>query len=302
MRPESKGRGIPPVNVQRFGDVGAFAARVEPFLLAHEAEHCLQIGILATLPQQPNAWGEDPPYLALVEHDGEIVLVAIRTPPHNIIVSLASEQIDVAQAMARLVDDLRTVYGDTLPGVIGPTTESRELAMRWQRETGQAYRVAFKERIYRLDAVVPVAEVPGTMRPATAADRDLLVRWIAAFTDEAGPEPVDAETWADRALIADPALRGTYLWEDGGAPVSLVAYGGPTPHGMRIGPVYTPPERRGHGYASACTAAVSQMLLDGGRRFCCLFTDLANPTSNKIYQAIGYRPVIDVNMYHFTAG
>lgn len=290
------------MNVQRFDDVGTFAARVEPFLLAHEAEHCLQIGILATLKQQPNAWGEDPPYLALVEHGGEVVLVAIRTPPHNVTVSLVSEKSRLHQAMAPLVNDLRAVYRDTLSGVVGPAIESHAFAARWQPETGQTFRVAMKQRIYRLDAVVPVAEVPGTMRPATAADRSLLVRWIAAFTDEVGPEPVDAEDWADRALASDPALRGAYLWEHDDTPVSLVGYSGPTSHGMRIGPVYTPPEHRGHGYASAGTAAVSQMLLDGGRRFCFLFTDLANPTSNKIYQAIGYRPVIDVDMYHFTAG
>jgi predicted GNAT family acetyltransferase len=78
-----------------------------------------------------------------------------------------------------------------------------------------------------------------------------------------------------------------------------VAHGGPTPHGMRIGPVYTPPEHRRQGYASAATSAVSQHLLDGGRRFCFLYTDLANPTSNHIYQEIGFQSVCDVEVYRF---
>ena len=81
--------------------------------------------------------------------------------------------------------------------------------------------------------------------------------------------------------------------------VSLVGAGGETPHGIRIGPVYTPPERRSRGYASSLTAAASQDQLDRGREFVFLFTDLGNPTSNKIYQAIGYEPVIDIDQVTF---
>lgn len=88
------------------------------------------------------------------------------------------------------------------------------------------------------------------------------------------------------------------MWDDG-QPVSLAGYSGPTPHGIRVGPVYTPPAQRGKGYASACVAALSRLLLDGGRAYCFLFTDMGNPTSNPIYQAIGYRPVCDVDEYRF---
>lgn len=289
------------MNVRRFDDMAEFTRVVEPFLLAHEAEHCLQLGILATLRRQPTIWSDEPPYLALVEDGGEIVLAALRTPPHNAVVSVAPDPSRLPQATRLLADDLQSVYGGVLPGVFGPTSVSASFAEQWRQTTGRSYSVAMHERVYRLDAVAPLAGVPGEMRAATTSDRDLLVRWIAAFVDEAGTERIDAESWADQALASDPTLRGTYLWERDGLPLSLVGYSGPTPHGMRIGPVYTPPEHRGHGYASACTAAVSQMLLDGGRRFCFLFTDLANPTSNKIYQAIGYRPVIDVDMYRFGA-
>jgi predicted GNAT family acetyltransferase len=92
-----------------------------------------------------------------------------------------------------------------------------------------------------------------------------------------------------------------FLWEDGGRAVSMVGVSGETPNGIRVAPVYTPPELRGRGYASACVAAVTQAQFDRGRRFCFLFTDLANPTSNKIYQAIGYEPVCDVDEYRFEA-
>jgi predicted GNAT family acetyltransferase len=104
------------------------------------------------------------------------------------------------------------------------------------------------------------------------------------------------------AETVDDSLAGVgrriFLWEDA-EPVSLVGVGGATPNGIRIGPVYTPPRFRGHGYASALTATVSQAMLDEGRRFCFLYTDLANPTSNKIYQAIGYKPVTDALMVGF---
>jgi predicted GNAT family acetyltransferase len=109
----------------------------------------------------------------------------------------------------------------------------------------------------------------------------------------------------DVAAMVDRWLRGlgrcVYLWEVDGHTVSMVGAGSPTPHGIRIGPVYTPPEARRRGYASALTAAASQHQLDSGCRFCFLFTDLANPTSNRIYQAIGYEPVADVDQYAFAA-
>ena len=110
-------------------------------------------------------------------------------------------------------------------------------------------------------------------------------------------DPVEADAMADRWLAG--RSRTLWLWEDGDAVVSLCGVGGPTPHGIRIGPVYTPPAARGRGYASALVAAVSQEALDAGRRFCFLFTDAANPTSNHIYQEIGYEHVRDVDIWEF---
>ena len=97
------------------------------------------------------------------------------------------------------------------------------------------------------------------------------------------------------------ADRTVYLWADeGGEPVALVGAGGRTPRGIRIGPVYTPPAHRGRGYASNLVAAVTQRQFDDGRAFCFLFTNLANPTSNRIYQGMGYQPVIDIDQWQFT--
>ena len=286
------------MELQHFDDIQAYAVRAEPFLLANEAAHCLPLGILTTLQAQQNPWGADAPYLALVEDADKVVLVAMRTPPYNLILSLPLSNAAIDEALALVAADTHALYAE-LPGVVGPTLVTAAFASEWQRLTGASAEIAIRERSYQLDTVIPVAGVPGSMRRATGSDRDLLARWIAAFSVEAGAQPADPEAWADLSIAADPALRGVYLWEDGGAVVSLAGYSGPTAHGMRIGPVYTPPEHRGRGYASACTAALSQLLLDGGRQFCFLFTDLANPTANKIYQSIGYRPVSDADVYRF---
>ena len=141
----------------------------------------------------------------------------------------------------------------------------------------------------------------GTWRLAVPDDRALLASWLVAFSREALGEG-EVERDVDRRLdewASGGASRRYWLWEDGGEPVSLVGGGGETPNGIRIGPVYTPPERRRHGYASNLTAAVSEAMLAEGRRFCFLYTDLANPTSNRIYSAIGYEPIADALMLRF---
>ena len=289
------------MRLERFGDVGAFAARVEPYLLAREATHCLILGLLATLPGEPLPDGETP-YMALVRERDAVALVALRTPPYGLTLSLLAPEIAADEgatdeALALVADDVAARYAGGLPGVNGPTPISRLFAEQWQRRMGQAARLVVHERVYQLETVIPPADAPGTCRPVNMGDRELLTRWMAEFAAEAIPEQeVDAAVWVERYL-ASPS-RGGYLWEDG-VPVTWVGYGNPTPRGIRIGPVYTPPEHRGRGYASACVAATSQRLLDGGRTFCFLFTDLANPTANHIYQAVGYNPINDVDVYEF---
>jgi predicted GNAT family acetyltransferase len=287
------------MDLTRYDDIEQFYARAEPFLLAHEAEHNLPLGICAMLrdPTQRSQYVE-PPYMALVSEGEAVVAAAIRTPPFRVILSLIEEE-RLPGATALLAPNLAATYPD-LPGVLGPTAVARAFAQQWQAETGQASRLGMRERIYQLTAVRRPTGVTGRMRRATQADRALLIGWMAAFFAEAlpGSDEGDPGEWVDRALASTE--RDILLWEDG-QPVALACSGARTPNGSRIGPVYTPPEARGHGYASACTAAVSQLQLDRGRRFCFLFTDLANPTANSIYQKVGYTPVSDVEVYEFGA-
>jgi predicted GNAT family acetyltransferase len=222
--------------------------------------------------------------------------VAIRTPPWNIVLS----EVDDAAAIGALVDDLATDHGPgDLPGVLGPAEHAHVFAERWAARSGVRAAFDMSERIFRLTTVLPPRRAPGARRAATSSDRDLLIGWLDAFHDEAfgRPAPTDSASMVDRWLAG--RSRTMWLWEEGGRAVSLCGIGMGTPNGFRIGPVYTPPEARRHGYASNLVAEVTQGGLDGGKRFGFLLADLANPTSNHIYQAIGYAPVRDLAVYLF---
>jgi predicted GNAT family acetyltransferase len=269
----------------RHPGVDAFRRRADAFLVAHEAENNLLLGLSASLRESPGLYTEAP-YLATVGADGAVVAVALRTPPHNLVLSAAP-----AEAIELIARDVERAGGT--PGVLGPSADARAFARAWSALTGAAPGAVVAERIYQLDAVVPVTGVAGSLERATVADRDLLVDWLERFTIEAlGPaDRASLERTVDIRLAS--GVAGYFLWRVDGDPTCLAACSGPTPSGIRIGPVYTPPALRRKGYGSACVAALSQRCLDGGRRLCFLFTDLANSTSNSIYQAIGYRPVCD---------
>ncbi|HZW02328.1 MAG TPA: GNAT family N-acetyltransferase [Anaerolineaceae bacterium] len=267
---------------------------VAPQLERREAENNVILGIANRLIRSPGRFPQ-PAFLATVEDGGEPLLVALRTPPHRLVIS--AEEDDPAEAVKTLIRHLADA-GEALPGVMGTSALAEAFARRWARRTGQPQRIAMRERVFELRRVIPPAAVPGRLRLAAPADEELLVEWFYGFE-------MDAFGAADRAvaqklarlLVADGDL---YVWDDGG-PVSMAATGRRTRRGAAIGYVYTPPELRRRGYASAGVAAVSQEMLDAGYAFCTLFTDLANATSNKIYQAIGYRPLADFLQIDFLA-
>ncbi len=129
---------------------------------------------------------------------------------------------------------------------------------------------------------------------------DCLRAFGAEVLNEGDPDRDNPGQLVEHRLTS--AEAGFDLWEDGNEPVSLAGWSGPTPNGIRIGPVYTPPDLRGRGYATALVAELSATLLEQGRRFCFLFTDLANPTSNAIYERIGYVRVCESAQVSFERG
>jgi predicted GNAT family acetyltransferase len=277
----------------RYDDAGDFLEVAGDYLVAREAEHNLILGISGRLRSAPLLFGS-PPYFAAVLKDGKVVGAALRTPPHNLVLS----ELVHARAVDLLMADVAVEFPD-LPGVLGPKEATRRFVELWQQATGSEGRLAMAERAFCCARVVAAPPVSGSLCRATAADRALLVEWMRAFIVEAfaAPPPRPAEETVDD-LLGRGGSYGAFLWDDGAA-VSFAGCGNPTPNGARVGPVYTPPELRGRGYASALVASLTERLLAGGRRFCFLFTDLSNPTSNKIYQRIGYEPVADVDEYRF---
>jgi predicted GNAT family acetyltransferase len=283
------------MKVTRFERANDFYQAAEPLLLAHETENNLLMGLARALRIMEELYRD--PYFALVtDHADSPALAALMTPPHNIILSMAW----TAAAADALVESLLETY-PALSGVTAPTAVADYFAAAWTARTGQTAHVTIHERLYRIDRVQPTRPANGHMRPMAYADLLTVVEWLARFEEEAfGTENIDRERIA-RGLMAwiQAGVRRYYVWEDDGELVCLVGCSGDTPNGMRIGPVYTPPSLRGRGYGTACTAAVTQTLLDEGKKFVTLFTDLANPTSNHIYQLIGYAPVVDFRMIRF---
>jgi GNAT superfamily N-acetyltransferase len=277
------------VHVVKLEDAGTFLERTRS-LLADEARHNLILGLAGTLRDNPGLYPEQE--LWLVAEDGDVAGAALRTPPYNLVLGNGSQA-----ALEALAGEL----GGSIPGAVGAVPEIDDLVGACSRLHGVTPEARVRQGIYALDAVAQPPAPSGVPRPATADDRELLVRWWGAFGAEALGEVERDEEQNGRSIdhkLAAPG-NGIALWENSGEPVCAVGYGSPTPTGVRIGPVYTPPEFRGRGYASALTAHVSAEQLAAGRGFCFLYTDLANPTSNKIYVAIGYRRVCDSIQYAF---
>lgn len=280
------------MQLHRFNHIKEFWHRAQDYLLQYEAEHNLLLGISHTLLHDPDRYLE-PPYLAIVETNGKILASAICTPPYKLVLSKAQE----LQALTLIAQDLQS-DSVQLPGVSGLVPEVETFLQTWQTLTGQSYRRVMEMRIHQLTQVNPVATVSGYLKPATEIDRPLLVEWFTTFVSEIG-EIVSQDP--EKAVNSGLQRQSIHVWEDG-APVSWASGSQSLPAAARIGPVYTPAEYRGKGYATACVAALSQKLLDQGCHSCFLFTDLANPTSNHIYQTIGYRPVCDWHDYSLYEG
>ncbi|MGQ0561175.1 MAG: GNAT family N-acetyltransferase [Gemmatimonadota bacterium] len=267
----------------RHGSPEAFLTRAESWLLENEAEHNLILGIAAQLKGTTSSNA----YFATLEHDEQIVGCAFRTPPYKLGVTRMP-----LGAVQPLIDDATSVFDD-IPAVLGPETVASAVADGIARKRGRETNAGMRQRIYELHRVMQPSRMPaGRLRLAQPADHDVLREWLSAFATETNHGPADARAYA-QAHIANKTV---FVWDDDG-PKSTALWAGITPHGVRIGFVYTPPEHRGRGHASAVTAGASARALDSGYAFCCLYTDLANRTSNAIYQQIGYRAVCDVVDY-----
>jgi RimJ/RimL family protein N-acetyltransferase len=269
------------MDVLHFRDAGTFAERVGPVIERYPAF----ASVLASNLDQDRHGPGLPAHWFLIQVGGQPVGAAMQTGTYPLFITPAP---DPDTAMPALAAAVRRA-GLTLPGLHGPLAQAQAFSRAWEQQTGRPARPAGRDRLYEIEAAPPLPD-SGSARPATEADLALATRWTRQFLAEALPEETtDAELSVRRRLA-----RGRLLfWETEDGPVSMAGITRPIAAVVRIGGVYTPEELRGKGFGSAVTiAAVRQGFADGAGR-CILYADLANPTSNRIYQAIGFRPVGD---------
>jgi GNAT superfamily N-acetyltransferase len=281
--------------------VDEFLAETGEFLHAERARNTVVLTVTETLRAKAGvAAGNGAPSSADVvpEADGDPQLFGwwragerdqvggafMHTPPFPVMLSAMT-----GEAAAELASELAAA-GRTLAGVNAAEKTATGFAKMWRDRTGLDPHVHRRMRLFRLDQLVwPKPQPDGEARVATAADRDQLISWFDAFDQEVGDPATDHTAALDDRL----SYGGITFWQAGGAPVSMAGVTRTVAGMVRVGPVYTPPELRGKGYAGVVTATVSQAALDAGSTDVLLYTDLANPTSNALYQRIGYRPVED---------
>jgi predicted GNAT family acetyltransferase len=288
------------MRVEGDADLRAFARTALPWLLHDPVTNNLTCALIlgcleGTVPTGQEAWG-----LRAVDDDGELAGLALYTPPGGLLIS--AMPVPAAETLAAVLADRR---GD-LCSVTGPGAVVEPFAARYAERADVAPTVGEVQRLHCLNQLSTPQGVGGRLREASTADLDLLARWLTDSVVETMVDTPPAETLdqarAEAAAVVTALLRAgglAWLWENAGQPVSM-AYLSPAIAGVtRVSGVYTPPDQRGHGYASACVAEVSRTAVAQGASTCVLYTDPANLTSNRIYQRIGYRPVSDLQEWCF---
>lgn len=278
---------------QQYTDVKAFYRNTCDILMRHETQNVLPLGnlMIGIAGQDREGW-RDPAnwFMATVSDDTGVRLTALMTPPHNLTLYATDNRFGDA-ALACLIGGLRSA-GVAPPGVTTEKTLAERFVSLYTVASGLQSRVLVNQRIYELVQVNPAIPSVGSLRLARESDMAFLPYWFAGFQSDCfGKDSNIAAIAADARYHA--GTRKLYLLEDGGTPVSMAKISREMQTAGCIGYVYTPPYFRGRGYASACVAAVSRRILDAGYRKCTLYTDLANPVSNSIYQKIGYAPICD---------
>jgi len=270
-------------------DPQAFQKRVLSFLLEKQAQNCLGIGIIETLVNCPDVFQEY--YLWLIEDNGAIKGVSWWTPPHPIGLSEMPEI-----AIETLLEEVLHLP-QQLSSVIGPKPQADLFRDSYIKKTQRTLLSSMEQRIYQASKATLPFEVQGQMRVATSNDLELVSKWSYAFAKDCG---LGLDEERIKSIATRSIQQGNrFLWEINGLASAMAGVSGPTPSGIRISSVYTPDNLRGRGYASAIVCGVTNRMISEGKRFCFLYTDLSNPTSNSIYQRLGYLPVCDSAHHSF---
>jgi predicted GNAT family acetyltransferase len=266
-------------------DLDEYCAAAGDFLTSRPVQHTIQLSAIAAIRSRGrSAYGPVAPLYGWWSDSGPVASALLHTLPYPLLLT------ELPDGGARTLASELVVRGRVLPGVNAPEPDAFAFGDAWCAITGLTARVFRRSRLFRLAELVPPSPAPpGAARVAGADDLAIAQEMAAAFAAEVN-EPASLATAAARERVSE---GGTVLWETGGAPVAMAAVTPPAAGVSRVGPVYTPPGQRGRGYGGAVTATVSQLALARGADQVVLFTDLANPTSNALYQRLGYRPVSD---------
>lgn len=267
------------------------------YLEQSESENNRPLGYAYRLAEYPDAYDSEPPLLLSILEHGKTVGVAMRIPPYSgIILSRIGTKVEAA--VIQLVRYLREIDVQ-ISGIIGPAAEAQAFSDCWvEGMLDVSVRISMRMRISEARSVANLPLSPGKLRLARPEDHPLTAIWIADYSEAIG-KPIsfdNAKSWTE-ALIWNQQL---HIWDIEG-PVSIAAVDRPTRNGIAIHSVYTPPEHRNKGYATSSVLLLTQKMLKDRYSFCCLYTDLSNPTSNSIYAKIGYVPVADALMFDFIA-
>jgi len=281
------------VDIKYYKDAKDFLAHAGKYLAKDEARYGLILGIAGIVEKYPHRYGKDDPWFCSINTDNDINAVAMRTPPHMVLMAYFSG--DTGAVAEKLVQAVSKDFA-LIPGLTADKELGDIFAGLWCKKCGVKITRTQAQRIYRLDKENTVPLSPGRMRVATIADKEQVAKWAHAFhIDVHGVERNSPE--GDLTPGIEHGM--VFFWEDGDRLVSMAAKSRPNDKSMTVSYVYTPPELRGKGYATSCVAELSRHILQSGKEFCTLYTDLANPTSNSIYKKIGYQEVTDAVEYTF---
>jgi len=280
------------IRVRTYADAASFLRHARLELESNEAANSLMLGVCERLVRHPERIEADP-CLKTVEDETGLVLAAMMTPPHKLVVS--GHRVDLEQGIRVLVSNLAD-EGCQVPGVMGPSEFAQRVAEELGAASGRGYELDGRQTLYELRKVLNPPPSRGKLRLAIEADVELVARWWHTFHQ-------GIFGTADRVVFQRSAeMRigdgDIYLWEDG-PPVSMAMKNRPTSKGISIGLVYTPPEVRRRGYATACVGELSRVLLGEGWAFCSLFTGVENVAARRVYHKVGYRALGDYDEYLF---
>jgi predicted GNAT family acetyltransferase len=273
------------------GDFEAYAERTDALLTRSPAEQTVSLTVIETV-RAGRRWSDEPMLFGWYEAAGEVRGAVFRTPPFEWMLAVVPEE-----ATADLVAALRSVGAD-VPGVNGDVAGVDRFATAWTAATGQRATTTLTLDLYELGTLRhPDPPPAGRARPAEEADLDVAIRFYTGFQDEI-PTPSTEVLPLVRERMDD---RRLWLWEDGaGVAASLAARTAAVAGVARIAPVYTPPEHRRHGYATAVTAACTADALARDAERVVLYTDIADRSTNAMYRRIGFRPIGGRRVVRFT--